>query len=185
LVLKGYNIKYAPDVVCWRESAGGIVQLVSQRLRWFRGSIETAFRYGKLLTRPNRKNVDIEFTLAGSYIFPLSFFGLMIILHGLLFPVHPDPISQLIANITTLFTAILLTTTGVIMVYVTSLEKRTNVKLLPFIYLYWIMESFIATYAMTQIILKRPRTWEKTIKTGVITSTRQFHHTPASTEFSN
>ncbi len=170
LTLKGYKIKYAPDVACWQENSAGIIQLVNQRIRWFRGGMEVALRYGKLVTKPNRKNTDIELTLVGSYILPLCLFGLMIVLYGFLVPVQPDPISQIIANVASLFTVTLLLTTGMVLVYVTNLQKRTNLLWLPFIYLYWIVETFIATFALTQIILKRPRRWEKTIKTGVIAS---------------
>jgi len=169
LALKGHNIRYAPDAVCWQESSASMTQLISQRIRWFRGSMEVALRYGKLVTRPNRRNVDIEFTLAGSYIFPLCLFGLMIFLYGFIVPVHLDPISQAIAKVASLLTVILLLVTGIVLVYVTNLQKRTNLLWLPFIYLYWILETFIAIYALAQIILKRPRKWEKTIKTGVIT----------------
>lgn len=170
LTLKGYNIKYAPDVACWQESSASIIQLVNQRIRWFRGGMEVALRYGKLVTKPNRKNVDIELTLAGSYIFPLCLFGLMIVLYGFLVSVQLDPISQVIANVATLLILVLFVTTGIILVYVTNLQKRTNLMWLPFIYLYWVMETFIATFALTQIILKRPRKWKKTIKTGVNSS---------------
>lgn len=170
LALSGYNIKYASDVRSLQETPASLTQLIGQRIRWFRGSMEVALRYGKLVTRPNGKNVDIEFTLAGSYIFPLCLFGLMIVLHSFLVPIQPNPISQVTTNIASLLTVILLLTTGIVLVYVTNLQKRTNLRWLPFIYLYWIMETLIATYALTQIALKRPRKWEKTIKTGVITS---------------
>jgi len=175
LTLKGYNIRYAPDVVCWQESSGNIVQLIHQRLRWFRGGMETALRYGKLVTKPSRRNVDIEFTLAGSYIFPLCFFGLMIGLCSFLLPVRSEPISQVIANITSLLTAILAIIAGIVIVYATSLQKKANLRLLPLIYLYWIMESLIATCALAQIILKMPKKWKKTIKTGAINNSNGVH----------
>ena len=170
LALKGYNIKYAYDVRSWQETPASVTQLIGQRIRWFRGSMEVALRYGKLVTRPNRKNIDIEFTLAGSYIFPLCLFGLMIVLNGFLIPIQPDPIFQVTANVASLLTAILLLFTGTVLVYVTNFQNRTNLLWLPLIYLYWIMETFIATYALTQIVLKRPRKWEKTTKKGVITN---------------
>ena len=170
LALRGHKIKYASDVRSWQETTASGTQLIGQRMRWFRGSMEATLKYGKLVTKPNRKNVEIELTLAGSYIFPLCLFGLMIVLCGFIVPVQFDPISQVIANVASLLTVILLLTTGIVLVYVTNLQKRTNPRWLPLIYLYWIMETFIATYALTQIFLKRPRKWEKTIKTGIITS---------------
>ena len=171
LASKGYKIRYAPDVACWQESSANMMQLINQRTRWFRGCMEVAVRYGKLVTKLSRRNVDIEFTLAGSFAFPICLFGLMIILYGFLVPVQPDPISQTIAHIGSLLAVILFLTTGTVMVYVTNLQKRTSLRWLPFIYLYWIMETFIATYALVQIVLKRPRKWRKTVKTGVTTHT--------------
>ena len=168
LALEGHKIEYAADVVCWQESSASMIQLINQRTRWFRGCMEVALRYGKLITRPSAKNVDIELTLAGSYVFPLCLFGLMIVLYGFLVPIKPDPVSQIIADVASLLTVTLLLTTGTVLVYVTNLQKRTNLRWLPFIYLYWIMETFIATYALAQIVLKRPRKWEKTVKTGAI-----------------
>lgn len=170
LALRGHKIKYASDVRSWQETTASGTRLIGQRMRWFRGNMEVALKYGKLVAKPNRKNVDIEFTLAGSCIFPLCLLGLIIVLYGFIVPIQLDPISQVIANVASLLTVILLLTTGIVLVYVTNLQKRTNLRWLPFIYLYWIMETFIATYALTQIVLKRPRKWEKTVKTGVITS---------------
>lgn len=174
LALTGYNTRYASDVVCWQESSASITQLISQRLRWFRGSMEVALKYGKLVTKPNRKNIDIELTLAGSYIFPLCLFGLMIFLYGFLVPVQLDPISQVIAKVASLLTLILFSITGIILIYITNLQKAINLRLFPLIYLYWVVESFIATYALIQTLLRRPRKWDKTIKTGAI-SRRQMH----------
>ena len=92
----------------------------------------------------------------------------MIVLYGFIVPVQLDNISQVIANVSSLLTVLFLTT-GMVLAYVTNLQKRTNLRWLPFIYPYWIMETFIATCALIPIALKRPRKWEKTIKTGVIT----------------
>jgi cellulose synthase/poly-beta-1,6-N-acetylglucosamine synthase-like glycosyltransferase len=170
LTLGGYDIKYAPDVECWQESSAGIVQLISQRIRWFRGGMEVALKYGKLVTKPNRKNVDIEFTLAGSYIFPLCFFGLVMALFGFFFSVQPSPLSRVIAQVTLLLTLILFVITATALVYVTNLLGTRTLLWLPFIYVYWTIEAFIATYALTRIVLKRTRRWKKTTRTGIVAS---------------
>ncbi len=170
LALTGHRIKYAPDVRSWQETTASGAHLIGQRMRWFRGNMEVALKYGKLVTKPNRRNVDIEFTLAGSFIFPLCLLGLIIALYGFLVPIHLDPVSQVIVNVASLLTVILFLATGTVLVYVTNLQKRKNLRWLPLTYLYWVMETFIATCALTKIILKRPRKWEKTVKTGVTTS---------------
>jgi len=170
LTSKGYKIKYAPDVWCWQESSSNVAQLIRQRIRWFRGGMELALKYGKLTAKLDRKNVDIEFTLAGPYVFPLCFLGFMIVIYGFFVPVQLDTVFGVIAHVTSLLTIILLLVTGAALVYVTKQRKTADLKWLPFIYAYWIIETFVATYALIQIALRRPRKWTKTEKTGIVAS---------------
>jgi hypothetical protein len=65
---------------------------------------------------------------------------------------------------------VLLSVTGAVLAYVTSLRKLIRLLWLPLVYVYWIVEAFIATYSLAKIVLKRPRKWRKTVKTGVVTS---------------
>jgi cellulose synthase/poly-beta-1,6-N-acetylglucosamine synthase-like glycosyltransferase len=170
LALKDHRVKYAPDVQSWQESSAKVSQLVRQRTRWFRGCMELALEYGKLATRLDKKNVDIEFTLAGSFMFPLCLFGLAIGLYGSLVPIKPDPVSEVIVLVKSSLTVVLLLVTGTSLVYAMGKRKKTDVLRLPLIYAYWIVEAFIATYAFSQIILRRPRKWTRTEKTGAIAS---------------
>ena len=55
LTKENYRIKYAPDVYAWQESPSSLKQLFRQRVRWFRGTIEVALKYGKLATKLNGK----------------------------------------------------------------------------------------------------------------------------------
>ncbi len=170
LTLKGHRIKYAPDVESWRESSAKAAQLIKQRTRWFRGCMELAFEYGKLATRLDRKSVDIEFTLAGSLVFPLCFFGLAMAIYGFLTPVESDIVSVVIMPVVSSLAVVLLLITGTTLVYVMKQREKTDLRWLPLIYAYWIIEAFIATYAFVQIILGRPRTWTKTEKAGAVAS---------------
>lgn len=49
LVEKKHIIKYAHDVVSGQETPNGLRELVKQRTRWYRGYMETALKYGRLL----------------------------------------------------------------------------------------------------------------------------------------
>jgi len=169
LALRGYNIKYAPDVRSWQESSANLTQLIRQRIRWFRGSMELALKYGKLAAKLNRKNVDIEVTLVGPLIFPLCFLGFMIVLYGFIVPFPLDPVSTLVAHIASILAVILLLVTGIALVYVMKQRQTMDPRWLPFIYAYWIFEALIATYAFLLIVLRRPRKWTKTTKTGAVT----------------
>jgi cellulose synthase/poly-beta-1,6-N-acetylglucosamine synthase-like glycosyltransferase len=57
LVEKNHVIKYAPDVCSGQETPDNLGSLFKQRVRWYRGYMETALKYGRLLDRLNRKTV--------------------------------------------------------------------------------------------------------------------------------
>src|SRR3990170_7783472 len=48
LLENDYKIRYASDVVAWQESPSNLKTLFKQRTRWFRGTMEVAFKYGRL-----------------------------------------------------------------------------------------------------------------------------------------
>src|SRR4030066_1341506 len=60
---EGYKIKYAPDVWAWQESPASLKPFLKQRHRGFRGHIEVAFKYGRLMKHLNKRTVDAELTL--------------------------------------------------------------------------------------------------------------------------
>jgi hypothetical protein len=47
--------------------------------------------------------------------------------------------------------------------------RLRNALWLPFIYAYWGFQSFIAMYALFEIVLRRKRKWRKTEHSGQIT----------------
>jgi hypothetical protein len=49
--------------------------------------------------------------------------------------------------------------------------RLRNVLWLPFIYAYWGFQSFIALYALFEIVLRRKRLWRKTEHSGQVTGT--------------
>ncbi len=81
-------------------------------------------------------------------------------------PFNPDFAFSLLCNVTTLFTFILLALAGAAMIFAEKPRKISNAVWLPFIYCYWFIQNFVASYALLQILLRRPRRWEKTNKTG-------------------
>ena len=168
LTTRGYNIKYAPDVRSWQESPANLGQLMSQRTRWYRGCMEVWLKYGGLVTKLNRKNVDVEFTLAGPYMFPLWLLSYLMAIYTFLVSVQPDPFVTFMAQVTSLFTMILLLIVGIVLVYVTKPRRIANLLWLPFVYAYWSVQTFIASYTLIQILLKKRRRWTKTMKSGTL-----------------
>jgi cellulose synthase/poly-beta-1,6-N-acetylglucosamine synthase-like glycosyltransferase len=170
LTQRGHTVKYAPDIRSWQENPANLTQFVKQRTRWFRGCMEVALRYGKLLKTFNRKSIDAEVTLVGPYMLIPFLIGYLIALHAFFVPVKSDPVFTIMTRVTTLLTTVTLLLEGIALIYVTKPRKITNLLWLPFIYAYWSLQTFIAAYAFIQIVFKRPKKWKKTIKTGAVTN---------------
>jgi cellulose synthase/poly-beta-1,6-N-acetylglucosamine synthase-like glycosyltransferase len=170
LAKRGYRIRYAPEIRSWQENPENLTQLIKQRIRWFRGEMEIALKCGKLMTKPNRVNIDAEMTLAGPYLFILCLISYIMLLWGLFVPFPKDFVFLAVNQVTFLITMIPLFVVGVALVYVTKPRSAVNLTWLPFIYAYWVLQTFLASYALLQIVLRRPRKWTKTVKTGIATS---------------
>jgi len=166
LTENGYKIRYASDVRSWQEYPATVSGFFKQRTRWFRGTMEISLRYGSLLKRPCKESVDAEVTFAGPFVLISCLLGYVATFSSLFIPLNPDVTFFLLANVTTLFTFILLALAGVAMIFAEKPRKMSNLVWLPFIYCYWFIQNFVASYAFLQILLRRPRKWEKTAKTG-------------------
>jgi cellulose synthase/poly-beta-1,6-N-acetylglucosamine synthase-like glycosyltransferase len=168
LTENNFKIRYAPDVVAWQESPSTVKTLFKQRTRWFRGVTELAFRYGKLMAKPNWRNLDAEVTLFAPFILIASL--LPYIASSYAFLVVPFDVLWSYAVLFALFTTTLtVSVCGFALVYVTKPRKARNVLWLPFVYLYWSLQAFIALYAVLLIIFRRPKRWSKTDRTGTVT----------------
>jgi len=131
--------------------------------------MEVSLKYGKLITKFNRKSVDAEVTLAGPYMLALCFMGYLSALYTVLIPIQLDPFFTMMTQVTSLLSIVPLCIIGIALVCVTKPRRVANLLWLPFIYAYWSLQTFLALYALIQIVLKRPRRWMKTMKTGVAT----------------
>jgi len=170
LIEGGYSIKYASDVRSWQENPTCLSQLFRQRARWFRGCMEVSLKYGKLLRRADRRCIDAEVTLFGPFMFVLFLLGYLLGLYGFLYSIQLDFLSTIMAQGAMLLTTVTLFLIGTALFYMTKPRKITNLLWLPFVYVYWSIQSLIALYALVQIVFKRPRKWVKTAKTGTITN---------------
>lgn len=170
LTERGYRIRYASDVQCWQESPAGLRQLFRQRTRWYRGTMEVAFKYGRLMAKLNKRNIDAEATLFGPFVLIASlvtYFGAFCTF----FTAFPfDVLWRFAMQFTALVTTFTVFVCGFALVYASKPRKVANLLWLPFIYFYWSLQAFIALYAVLLILLRRPRVWAKTEKKGIITS---------------
>jgi cellulose synthase/poly-beta-1,6-N-acetylglucosamine synthase-like glycosyltransferase len=168
LTEKGYRIRYAPDVRSWQENPSSLKQLFSQRVRWYKGTMEVAFKYGRLMAKPNRKNIDAEATLLGPFILIASLVTYLATFCTFFAPFPLDALWQLAMQFTAIITTLMLFVCGLALIYASKPRKVANLLWLPFFHFYWCLQAFIAFYAVLLILLRRPRKWLKTEKTGTI-----------------
>lgn len=169
-----FKIRYAPDVRSWQESPSSLKQLFKQRTRWYRGTIQVAFRYGRLMSRFSRRRVDAELTLLGPLIVIgslVTYFSAFCVAFA---PVSISFLLQLIMQFTVVVTTATMLVCGFALIYASRPRKAKSLLWLPFIYFYWCSQAFIALYAALLILLRRPQKWLKTDKNGYTDSGFQF-----------
>jgi cellulose synthase/poly-beta-1,6-N-acetylglucosamine synthase-like glycosyltransferase len=175
LVHNGHTIKYASDVRSWQEYPASVTGFFKQRVRWFRGTMEVGFKYGKLLTKLSKMSFDAEVTLVGPFVFISCLVGYLISMLSFVMPLEQNFVSMFLANLTSILTVVLLCAAGLAMVYGKKPRNIRNVLWVPFVFLYWLAQNFIASYALLQILLCRPKNWLKTEKNGVIANPNFVH----------
>jgi cellulose synthase/poly-beta-1,6-N-acetylglucosamine synthase-like glycosyltransferase len=169
LVEKNYLIKYAPDVISGQETPSSLGDLVKQRVRWYRGYMEIALKYGRLLGNINRKTVDAEISLAGPFMMVVSLLSYLnwFFIAFILSDYNPLP------NVTGLviaLTAVSLFSIGIALTASEKPIKLRNLLWVPSIYVYWLFQMCIAGWAFLKLVFRRKRVWSKTVKAGSITS---------------
>ena len=185
LVREGHRIKYAPDVRAWQESPEGLRQMFHQRIRWFRGSMQVALRYGRLIRSPSLKSLDAEATLFGPFVLIISL--LSYALGPLAF--HELGESALLAVTMTGWAVVTVTLVSgaLALMYVAKPRKKRDLLWLPFIYAYWIFQVFLATWALLKTLYGASAEWKRTPKTGTVATTDRnmqalIHSLPAIAE---
>jgi len=168
LIENDYKIRYAPDVVALQENPSTLKTLFKQRTRWFRGTMEVAFKYGRLMKKLNRLNFDAETTLFAPFILIASLSPYLAAFLAFSTFWSLDVIWPLVVQLGMLTTTLTVLLCGVALIYVSKPRKVRSILWLPFVYCYWSFQAFIALYAMLLIVLRRPRKWIKTDKNGLL-----------------
>ena len=168
LIENDYKIRYAPDVVSLQESPSNLKNLFRQRTRWFRGTMEVAFKYGRLMTKLNRINFDAETTLIGPFILIASLVPYLSVFFVFSTSWSLDVMWSIVVLFGALSTSLTMLISGLALIYISKPRKVRSLLWFPFIYGYWTLQAFIALYAMLLIVLRRPRKWVKTEKHGSI-----------------
>jgi cellulose synthase/poly-beta-1,6-N-acetylglucosamine synthase-like glycosyltransferase len=167
LTEKGYLVKFAPDVCCKQETPSNLYGLIKQRTRWYRGTMEAAFRYGTLFRKLNRKSLDAEISLAGPFVMMLALFSY--VNWGLIFLFPPDTSLLLFSSVlSTVLIAVTFLSLG-LSAYLIMKPKKLNLFWFPFLNLFWFILMCIACNAFLQIVFRKPKKWTRTIKKGAVT----------------
>jgi cellulose synthase/poly-beta-1,6-N-acetylglucosamine synthase-like glycosyltransferase len=169
LVEKNYLIKYAEDVVCGQETPNSLGDLVKQRVRWYRGYMETALKYGRLLNTLNKRTIDAEVSLNGPFMMVVSLLSYINWFFVALFLSQSTPILGLTGLVIAL-TAVSLVSVGVALTASERPIKVQNLLWIPSIYAYWLIQIFIAGWAFLKLVFRRKRVWSKTAKKGFMTT---------------
>jgi cellulose synthase/poly-beta-1,6-N-acetylglucosamine synthase-like glycosyltransferase len=162
----GYGIRYGGDVSAWQESPSTLRTMFNQRTRWFRGTMEVALMYGRLMSRPSLKTLDAEATLFGPFIVIASLLS-SALASGVFFSeysfnvfVHMIAVFSLVGTFATMLVAALA------LIFVSRPKSYKRLLWLPFVFSYWIVQGFIALYAALLIAFRRPKKWVRTEKNG-------------------
>lgn len=169
MVEKKLIVKYAPDVVSGQETPSTIGPLFKQRIRWYRGYMETAIKYGRLLDNLNKRTIDAEISMAGPFMMVVSLLSYINWFFVALFLSQSNPIINFTGLVIAL-TAVSLVSIGVALAASEKPIKPKNILWIPFIYIYWLMQMFIAGWAFLKLLFRRKRDWTKTNKKGSIAS---------------
>ena len=166
----GHRIRYASDVRAWQESPATVGAFFKQRTRWFRGTMEVALKYGRLMVHVDKRKLDAEATLLGPFILIASLLS-YVAASGIFFASFPFNIMwNTFVGISTIGTTVMILLCGFALIYLSKPKKIRNLLWLPFVFGYWCLQAFVALYAGFLIILRRPKKWQKTEKSGAITS---------------
>jgi len=170
IIEKGYSIKYASNINSWQESVNSIKKLFKQRIRWFRGYMETFIKYSKLLRKPSKLKVDAEISLFGPFILNMCLIVyLSPIINLFNFNHFLKTVASTLTFLITLLTIMLLLISGLALYFALSPKKLRNIVWVAIIFLYWFLQLFIAFWALLLILTNRPKVWVKTEKSGNIT----------------
>jgi cellulose synthase/poly-beta-1,6-N-acetylglucosamine synthase-like glycosyltransferase len=168
IVERNYRIRYASDVMALQESPSTLRTLFRQRTRWFRGTMEVALKYGRLMTKLNRVKFDAETTLFAPFILVASLAPYLAAFLTFSSFCELNVLWHVMVQLGMLTTTLTMLVCGFALIYVSKPRKASNILWLPFVYFYWSFQTLIALYAAILIFLRIPKKWTKTNKTGNI-----------------
>jgi len=168
LAEKGHFVKFASDIQSWIEVPSSFGQLLKQRVRWFRGCMEVALKYGKLLKRLNKRCLDAEMFFSGPFLMLMVLATYILSLFNVFASIKLGTYTSGLLEFTSFVTLFGLFVLGIGLIYASKPRKIGNLMWLPLVYFYWAFLVFVAFYAFLLIVFRRPKRWVRTPRTGVV-----------------
>ena len=168
LAEKGHFVKFASDIQSWIEVPSSFGQLLKQRVRWFRGCMEVALKYGKLLKRLNKRCLDAEMFFSGPFLMLMVLATYILSLFNVFASIRLGTYTSGLLEFTSFVTLFGLFVLGIGLIYASKPRKINNLMWLPLVYFYWAFLVFVAFYAFLLIVFRRPKRWVRTPRTGVV-----------------
>jgi len=167
LLKAGYVGKYV-DAYVWLEAPVSLQVLLRQRIRWYRGYLETALMHLDIVKHaPLSQSVDALLMLSTPFFAMLSLLSYVVSLLSL--PALPSNLSILLfvgwfigSNLLGLF----LLNIGII--FILGSDGSEIARMSPLVYLYTAVLSLSSSIAIFNMALSRPRRWIKTERTGYV-----------------
>jgi len=174
LLKKGHKVYYIPEVISWQETPSNFSSLKKQRLRWYRGYMDLFLKNLSFFIKFKKDRIDAEVVLLGPYMLSLSFISYIIGAIIILFKIPLNTNILFLLNIALSLFLLILFLLGLSLMIIIKPRKIKNIKWLPFIYIYWVLQSILATFSLIKLILRIPEKWNKTDRTGIITNRKIY-----------
>jgi hypothetical protein len=113
----------------------------------------------------NKRTVDAEISMAGPFMMVVSLLSYINWFFVALFLSQSNPIIDFTGLVIAL-TAVSLVSVGIALTASEKPIKLRNILWIPSIYIYWIIQMFIAGWAFLKLIFRTKRVWTKTAKKG-------------------
>jgi cellulose synthase/poly-beta-1,6-N-acetylglucosamine synthase-like glycosyltransferase len=155
LMKRGYKVRYV-TIRAGVEAPSELRGLLKQRLRWFRGYLQTLGKYRDISWPLSVKELDALVTLLTPVFLVLSLPGFVF---GLWY----------VASYLGQTLGLVLLLVGMLGPNAIALARPKSFVYIPLLYLNWIVQALAATYACVHALLRRRMGWIKTEKEGVVT----------------
>lgn len=167
-LLKSGHVAVFADTFVWMEAPSGLKALLRQRMRWYRGYLETALRHADVAhyTSP-RRAADAMLMLSTPFFAMLSLFSYFISSMSLPQAVSDAGIFAFIAlflgaNVMGFFAL------NIGLAYILGEDATSMIRFSPLIYMYTTLLSVSSFLAILNMLVGWPKGWSKTERSGYV-----------------